>query len=176
MVDISELDRALRCEPSDLATARAETGAAMDVSILVEDPRSMIEEDLDWLTYLCKKKYSHRYDPETTQNWFRNIVLKSPLMFYAQRTQDAFVITMLSIVPWLPNDIDANVIFICADDGAMWQSLKLLRSSIEWARKRRATLWRISTDTENNLEMLARRLGATAIEPRFILRFPSGGL
>jgi len=149
----------------------------MDVPILVADePRLMVDEDLEWLTYLCKKRYSDRYDPESTQAWFKNIVLRSPMMFYPQRTQDAFIISMLSIVPWLPNDIDCNVIFICADDGAMWQAMALLRNSIEWARKRRATLWRLSSDTPTELRLIARRLGCDEIEPRFVLRFHSGGL
>lgn len=146
-------------------------GEAIAEPVSIDTPRIMSEGDLDWLTYLCRKRYSHAYDPESTQAWFKNIVLKSPLMFYPIRTRDAFVITMLSIVPWLPNDIDANVIFICADDGAMWQSLKLLRCSIEWAKRRRATLWRLSSDTDNDLRMLAMRVGATEIAPRFVHRF-----
>jgi hypothetical protein len=136
----------------------------------------MTEDDLDWLTYLCRKRYAHSYEPETTRAWFSNIVLKSPMMFYAIRSQDAFVITMLSIVPWLPNDIDANVIFICADDDAMWQAFKLLRRSIEWSKRRRATLWRLSSDTDYDLRAIAKRLGATEITPRFVLRFSTGGL
>lgn len=140
-------------------------------AVSIDQPRIMRESDLPWLTYLCKKRYSHAYDPESTQAWFANIVLKSPLMFYAIRTADAFVITMLSIVPWLPNEIDANVIFVCADDDAMWQAFRLLRCSIEWAKRRRATLWRLSSDTDVDLRAIAKRLGATEIAPRYIHRF-----
>jgi hypothetical protein len=92
-------------------------------------------------------------------------------MFYAARTQDAFCITLLSITPWLPTEIDANVIFLCADDDCMWQGLRLLRCSIEWAKRRNATLWRMSSDTDYDLRMLAKRVGATEVAPRFVLRF-----
>lgn len=143
----------------------------MDVPVLVDTPRVMTEDDLPWLNYLCRKRYSYIYDPESTEAWFRNIVLKSPLMFYAIRTNDAFVITMLSIVPWLPNTVESNVIFICADDGALWQAMTLLRCSIAWSRRRQCTLWRVSSDTDYDLRPLARRLGATELTPRFILRF-----
>jgi hypothetical protein len=130
----------------------------------------MLEGDLEWLDYLCRKRYSHIYDPDSTAGWFRNTVLKSPLMFYPIRSQDAFVITLLSIAPWTPTQIEANVIFICADDEAMWQAMRLLRCSIEWAKRRKCTLWRLSSDTDYDLRMLARRLGATELSPRFVLR------
>lgn len=130
----------------------------------------MREDDLPWLGYICRKRYSHRYDQEGTEGWFRNIVLKAPLLFYPSRTDNAFTITMLSCVPWLPAEWAADVVFTCADDGAMWEVLSLLRKSIEWARRRRATLWRISSDTDYDIAPLARRVGTHTIGPRHILR------
>jgi hypothetical protein len=144
----------------------------MDVPVLVtsDEPRLMTDEDIPWLTWLCKKRYAADYDSESTIAWFRNIVLKSPLMFYAVRSQDAFVITMISVTPWLPGSIEANIIFICADDDAMWQALRLLRCSVDWARRRKCTLWRLSSDTAYELGPLAKRLGATELSPRYALR------
>jgi hypothetical protein len=141
----------------------------VDVSVLVDPslPRLMTEADLPWLTQLCRKRYSHKYDAEATQGWYSNIVMKSPLMFYPVRSADAFCITMLSVVPWLASDLDANVVFICCDEGCMWQGLRLLRCSIDWAKRRRATVWRLSSDTEYDFKALAMRLGATEISPRF---------
>ena len=131
----------------------------------------MTEADVPWLDYLCKKRYSREYDPEGTTAWFINRVLTAPIMFYAARTQDAFCITMLSTVPWIPMAIEANVVFLCADDDCMWQAMRLLRCSIVWSRRRKCTLWRLSSDTDYNFRPIARRLGATALEPRYILRF-----
>lgn len=132
--------------------------------------RLMHDGDLPWLAYLCLKRYSHRYDQEGTEGWFRNIVLKSPLLFYPSRTDHAFTITMLSCVPWLPTEWAADVVFTCADDGAMWEVLSLLRKSIEWSRKRRASVWRIMSDTDYDIAPLARRVGAGEIMPRYVLR------
>lgn len=131
----------------------------------------MHEDDVQWLYDLCKKKYAHRYDSATTEGWFRNVVLKQPIMFLAQRTENAFCITMLSISPWLPTEVDANVIFICADDEHLWEAMKLLRSSVEWARARKSTRWRLSSDTEKELAPFARRIGASEVSPRYVITF-----
>lgn len=130
----------------------------------------MHEGDLPWLAYLCKKRYSHKYDQEGTEGWFRNIVLKAPLLFYPARTDNAFTVTMLSCVPWLPTEWAADMVFTCADNGAMWEVLSLLRASIDWARRRRASVWRIMSDTEYDVSALARRMGASEIMPRYVLR------
>lgn len=133
--------------------------------------RLLTEADIPWLVYLCKKKYSNRYDSATTENWFRNVVLKSPMTFYATRTDAAFQISMLSIMPWFPAEPECSAIFACAEDGALWDVIKLMRDSIEWARRRRCSMWRLSSDTAADFEHLAKRLGATEIAPRYVIRF-----
>ena len=128
------------------------------------------EDDLPWLARLCLKRYSHRYDQEGTEGWFRNIVLKTPLLFLPIRTGNAFTVTMLSCLPWLPAEWTADVVFTCADEGAVWEVIPLLRRSIEWSRKRRISMWRICSETGYDIAPLARRMGAKAIAPRYILR------
>lgn len=171
MVDVSEPHGALRRGANGSANPGTAPSSGVEVAVLVDQPRLMGEADLDWLTYLCKKRYSHAYDSDSTAAWFTNIVLKSPLMFYAIRSQDAFCISMLSITPWIPNSIECNVVFICADDDCMWQALRLLRCSIDWARRRKCTLWRISSDTDYDLRLLALRVGARELSPRYVLKF-----
>jgi hypothetical protein len=78
---------------------------------------------------------------------------------------------MLSVMPWLPADAECNVIFVCADDGAMWEALRLLRDSLAWARNRKCALWRLSSDTEFEFPGVAKRLGCTEISPRYLIRF-----
>jgi hypothetical protein len=144
----------------------------MDVPVLVNEPtRLLTEHDIPWLNFLCKKRYSNRFDSSTTENWFRNIVLKSPMTFYATRSDGAFQISMLSVMPWLPADAECNVVFVCADDGAMWEALRLLRDSIAWARTRKCSMWRLSSDTEYEFPGLAKRLGCTEVSPRYLIRF-----
>ena len=174
MVDVSQSHRTLRRVEHDPAAAAAPAAAAgpnLDLSVLVDPIALLTENDIRWLNFLCKKKYSDRYDSSTTETWFRNIVLKSPMTFYATRTEHAFQISMLSVMPWLPAEPECIELFVCADDGYGWEALKLLRDSIEWARKRRCTVWRLSSDPSSDVEALARRLGATEISPRYTIRF-----
>jgi hypothetical protein len=130
----------------------------------------MNEHDLPWLICLCKKRYSDRYDAPGAEGWFRNIVLKAPLMFYPARSANAFTITMLACEPWLPSDFTANVVFTCADDGAMWEVTSLLRDSVTWSRKRKCVAWRMWSDTDYDVGALARRIGAIEVLPRYSLR------
>ena len=130
-----------------------------NVPVLVE-PRILVEDDAPWLIYLCKKRYSHRYDQIGTEQWFRNIVLKQPGVFLAIRTQNAFLIALIAFIPWTPTEPECNVAFLCCDDGCMWEGLKLLRTSIDWAKMRRCAVWRMSSDTTYDFSALARRIGA----------------
>jgi hypothetical protein len=174
MVDVLQSHRALRREQHDPAAA-SDTAAAtvpdIYVPVLVNEPTLLTEHDIPWLNFLCKKRYSNRYDSSTTENWFRNIVLKSPMTFYATRTKNAFHISMLTVSPWLPADPECIVLFVCADEGAGWETLKLLRDSIAWARKRRCAVWRLSSDTDVELVAIAKRLGVQEISPRYCIRF-----
>jgi len=131
----------------------------------------MHEGDLEWLTSLCKRRYSDKYDAPGAEGWFRNTVLKSSILFYPARTADAFTITMLACEPWAPSDFTANVVFTCAEKGAMWQAIHLLRDSIAWSRKRRCVAWRMWSDTDYDVAALARRVGAKEELPRHSLRF-----
>ena len=176
MVDIQQSSPALHGESGNVPATNG--SAAPDnaggvvprsgVSVLVE-PRLLCEDDIGWLAYLCKKRYSHRYDQFGTENWFRNVVLKQPGLFLPIRTQNAFSIALIAYIPWTPAEIECNMAFVCADDGAMWEALKLMRASIEWARLRRCKKWRMSSDTEYDFSAIARRLGATELSPRFTL-------
>ena len=174
MVDVQQSPSALRRERRDAAATTDATptaGSGVDVPVLVNEPQLLTEYDIPWLNYLCKKRYSNRYDSSTTENWFRNIVLKSPLTFYPTRMSDSFQITMLSVMPWLPAEPEAIVLFVCADDGKLYQAVKLMRDSIEFARKRRCAVWRLSSDTDIELVAMANRLGVTEISPRYCIRF-----
>jgi len=129
----------------------------------------MTEDDIPWLHRLAKKRYRQEYDESSTEGWFRNIVLKGPMMFYPVRTDNAFVIAMMCTVPWTPAFFECNIIFVCADIGCMWEASTLLRGSIHWARRRKCAIWRISSDTDVDLEPLARRVGCTELSPRYVM-------
>src|SRR6516162_4680312 len=141
-----------------------------ELSVLVE-PVLMNDGDIDWMIYPGKKRYPPTYDPVTVEGWFRNVVLKSPMMFFPIRMPNAFAISMLSVVPWLPSEFECNVVAVCADDDCMWEAMKCLRGSIEWAKKRKVKRWRLVSETTYDLAPFAKRLGAREISPRFELTF-----
>lgn len=89
------------------------------------------------------------------------------------RSADAFQITSLTTTPWTPQAYQAEVMAICADHGKMWQAVKLLRDSIQWARDRRAVGWNFSTETQYDLAPIMKRLGAVALTPRYRLDLKS---
>lgn len=130
----------------------------------------MTEADLPWINQLCKRRYPQTYSQVETDSWYLNQVLKGPLMFFPARTADAFCISMLSATPWMAGSLECNVVFLCAEEGCMWQAIRLLRASVAWARRRKCTLWRIASDTEYDLRPLAMRLGAREPAPRWELQ------
>ena len=179
MVDLREPSGTLHSQPSHPAAQPNHTNGPTPVlgssgadrtNILVE-PWMMTEDDVDWAHTLGRKRYDKKFDSITTEGWFRNIVLKQPVLFYPCRTPNAFCISMLSILPWLPSEVECNVVFICCEEGAMWEGLKCLRASVEWGRQRKCTVWRLCSDTDYDLKMLGQRLGCTELSPRYVLRY-----
>lgn len=130
----------------------------------------MTAEDLPWLKYICAKRYPDAFEPESTALWYINVVLKNPMLFLPVRTRNAFLIQMISTLPWFPQEFQCNVVFIAADEGAMWEAMSLLRYGIDWAKRRKCTDWRLAGDAEFDLEPIAKRLGADEVQARFVLK------
>ena len=120
---------------------------------------------------LGDRRYPGRYDRLGTEMWFRNIVLKGPMMFLPIRSANAFCIAMISTTPWMPQAPECNVVLVCAEEGCMWEAIMLLRASIEWGKRRRCALWRLSSETDFDLAPIAHKLGATEANVRYVLRF-----
>lgn len=116
------------------------------------------------------RRYHERYDRLGVEGWVRNIVLKGPMMFLPLRSDNAFLIAMLSTTPWMPAVPECNIALVCADEGAMWEAVMLLRASIEWAKRRKCSLWRVSSETDFDLEPIAFKLGAREKQARYVLR------
>ena len=103
------------------------------------------------------------------QAWLLNQVLRNPQVFLAIRNDDAFLIANTLRLPWT-DEPTCEVLFICAEEGAIWQALDLTRASVRWGRERRTWRWRISSETDYELGPLAKRLGARAITSRYELK------
>lgn len=131
--------------------------------------RRIEAKDRPWLVDLCKRRYPPYYNALEADAWLLNRVLPNPLQYYATRSANAFQITNLTYTYWAPSKARADIIFICADKGKAWETLSLLRDSIQWARDRNASSWRFETETDYDLKPIMRRLGVTEITPRYHL-------
>lgn len=119
----------------------------------------MTKDDLPWLYDLCVRRYGPEYDPYTASSWFLNTVLTAPQQWLAIRTDRAFTIAHVTIQPFRANVTEVQQIFTCAEEGAMWEAVHLLRVSRGWAKAKGAKRWCLWSETSFDLEPLARRLG-----------------
>jgi hypothetical protein len=101
--------------------------------------------------------------------WMRNIVLRQPMVFYPIRTDHAFMVTMVTLLPWLPGEPEAMVCLLCTDEGWIWDGVKLARASIEWAIRRNCFKWGFNSDTEFDVGPIARRMGILERCPRYVV-------
>lgn len=119
---------------------------------------------------LASRRYPPDFDLVAAEMWMRNIVLKQPMMFLPIRTDSAFVVCLIAVIPWLPSNWEANVIMCCAEDGKAWEVMGLLRATLEWAKKRKCVEWRMRTETAYDLGPMAKRLGAGVLPPCYVVR------
>ena len=124
--------------------------------------------DVEWMADLSRRRYPGNYDIEAAEMWFRNIVLKQPMVFYPIRTDHAFMVTLIALLPWLPGEPEANVVMLCAEDGHVWDSIKLARASLDWAIRRNCFKWGFNSDTTFDIGPIAERMGLVARNPRYV--------
>jgi hypothetical protein len=122
--------------------------------------RLLTEDDVPWIVNLGKRRYPIAFDAFSAEMWFRNNVLKSPLIFFPARTDRAFTICMIITDAWLPGLRICNNLLLNSEEGAVWEEIALMRAAVEWARKRQCAEYRIWSDTEVDLSAVAVRVGA----------------
>lgn len=84
------------------------------------------------------------------------------------RNDQAFLVANHVAPPWYPKRRECHVMALCAREGAHWQALKLLRESVEWARLQGCVRWRFYSETDHDVGVLCRRLGADQ-ETRYVI-------
>lgn len=129
----------------------------------------MVEEDIPWMSALAQARYPRHYDIEAAEMWMRNIVLRQPMVFYPIRTDHAFMVTLISMLPWLPGEPEASVIMLCAEDDHIWDGVKLARASLDWAYRRNCWRWGFNSDTDYNIGPIAQRMGLVERCPRYVV-------
>ena len=137
--------------------------------LVVKKHRIVIEEDIPWMSALAQARYPRNYDMEAGEMWMRNIVLRQPMVFYPIRTDHAFMVTLISMLPWLPAEPEANVIMLCAEDGWIWDSIRLARASFDWAIRRNCARWGFVSDTGFDLGPIGERMGLVERTPRYVV-------
>jgi hypothetical protein len=126
-------------------------------------PRLLVESDLPWMIELAQRRFP-AFNPVAARSWFVNEVLTND-RYFAMRTEDAFLIAVLSSMPWTSRTEAIVLILITADDKP-WQVVRLLRESINWARQRKAAHWHFWMD-DADAGALARRVGARENTSRY---------
>lgn len=134
--------------------------------------RRVTRDDVPWVRSLFIKRFAN-YDVDSAESWYVNTVLANPVTWLAIRTDDAYLTAYMRQYPWLPARLECEVVTVCCDLGKIWQAFPLLRTSLEWARERKAASWGYSSDTDYDIGPLVRRLGAHSREPRFIINLES---
>ena len=122
--------------------------------------RLIREECVPWMVALAHRRYPNNFDIQSAEMWFRNIVLKQPMVFCPIRTDHAFCVAMVSANPWLPAELHSHIAMVCAEDGKMWDAMLLLRESLAWAKRRGCVDWRLGSETLFELAPMAKRVGA----------------
>jgi len=129
-------------------------------------------DDLPFILSLAYERY-RAFDPGRTLIWLAQ-TLQNPLSLML-RAERAFLIASIAVPAWHPNEKEAHVLFVCAGDGYHWQACTLLRQSVDWARGQGCVSWHVSSETEYDIEPLARRLGAEPWVTRYKLRLTDAG-
>src|SRR5262249_24364993 len=130
--------------------------------------RDLTVDDLPWCLSLGHRRYPATYDPGGALS-FLAIVIRNPSALTI-RSADAFMVAHYVHGPaWRPNEPECHVMLLCADMGAHWQAAKLLRRSVELAKQRGCVRWRFHSETEANIDGLARWVGARQDSPRWVI-------
>lgn len=139
--------------------------------ILKRLARPMTVADVPWFIGLCTRRYPPRSDKIRTEDWVRNRVLVNPATHLAERTDNAACITVLTTAIWYPEDWEAQVAIIIAESGCMWEAMRLVRRSRQWAEHKGVVAWRGGNGTENDIGPLLRRAGAVPEPTRYQCKF-----
>jgi hypothetical protein len=119
--------------------------------------------------YEVTTRRGFKFDLNMCELWFRGEVLTSP-MYLPIRTSNAFLVALLQPTPWFPSNIECHVIILVSDEDAIWEAVRLLRYSVEYARLAGCSHWRYHWD-DGDAGVLVRRVGAKVDAPRYLIHF-----
>jgi len=123
-----------------------------------------IDKDLAWVMSMGYRHYGP-YDPGTTLEFLVRYFNSQDTL--KLRTNDAFLLAVQVRPAWRPTEAECHVSALCAEHGAHWQAMKLLRYSVAWAKALKCDRWRFHSETSSRIDALAKRVGAYQDTPRW---------
>jgi hypothetical protein len=133
--------------------------------------RALTVQDSAWVLSLAYSRY-RSFDPGAA---LRSLimVINSPEGL-ALRSEHAFVFASLVKPPWRPSEVECQVLALYAAESHHWEAVKLLRRSIAWAREQNCHRWWFSSETDHDVELLCRRVGAQPAQMRYRVELKDG--
>jgi hypothetical protein len=130
--------------------------------------RALTVDDVPWLMSLAYKRYGP-YEPGKILVYLLETLRNRDAL--CLRTGRAFMIAGLIMPIWRTENPECNIIALCAEEGAHWEAVKLLRRSVDWARERQCRKWWFGSETKHDISALAKRVGGTECRPRYEIEF-----
>lgn len=121
--------------------------------------------DIPFLIELARETYP-TFDDGAASRWLDKVLPNPDALVL--RTGQAAVVALAGSPPWMPHDRQCHILFVLGYPRGVWDVVRLLRASQDWAVERGCSVWRFGADVPFDLEPLARRVGAIQDSPRFI--------
>lgn len=112
--------------------------------------------DAPWMLDISRRRFGSDFDQIACEGWFFTEVLPKYGLYLPIRTSNAFLIALLNSMPWEPSVLRAHVLLLVSDEDAVWEAIRLLRASVEWARSRKCKSWHYHWDEGDALTLCAR--------------------
>lgn len=120
--------------------------------------------DIPFLLELARETYPS-FDERAASIWLDKVLPRADSLVL--RSASAAIVAMVGAPSWMPSDRQCHIIFVLGYPRAVWDVVRLLRASQEWALEMGCGLWRFGADVPFDVGPLARRVGASEDSPRY---------
>lgn len=130
-------------------------------------------EDMDWLIDLAREKYGVENVNEKNDADIRTFLsgaLSKPWVCVARGDFGAGMMTVTR--PFYEKNPQGHLLFIVSRSNKSMEGYKLARALTAWAFAQGASHVHVSSETAYDLAPFARRLGAVASRPSYVIRRP----
>lgn len=122
--------------------------------------------DIPFLLELARETYPS-FDEGAASRWLDKVLPNPDALIL--RTVSAAIVALAAAPAWMPHEKQCHIIFVLGYSRGVWDVIRLLRASQEWAREQGCSLWRFGADVPFDVGPLAKRVGASEDSPRYFL-------